>query len=446
MISVFAFKPNTAFATTSTTFSDFTNEVNAVLAEFIKFDERLPGSKSEKEAARFIQEYLRENDKLSAKSNAYVEDGIQEFTFESIFTGEYETSQNVIYCFKPTKETKKTVIIGCNYDALAYKISEDGEYEKVKTQGVNTSAASVATLLATTQYLDYSKIDFNIEFVFFGASESNLAGSKIYTNGILDEDKENILCMFNVNNIALGEDLYFYSNEIETETSKFVSDLARQERLSIEQVKLVHLNKVLLEAPNDLGLTYTHIAMQSDNFNFMKEGITTFNLFAGDYDEGVIVGRCEFVGKESLAYTENDNVEYISKHFDFEKVNRNMYETFKALDTILTDFDFQGVFSAGVGEANWFYKVFGNEKLVVYLTTAAFLLFVVIAMYIHYKLSIKAYHANIEVEFLSSVVKISESIDQTGVDSNVPKVVSQVLAHDIKKDKIIKRKRKKDKE
>ena len=73
-------------------------------------------------------------------------------------------------------------------------------------------------------------------------------------------------------------------------------------------------------------------------------------------------------------------------------------------------------------------------------------MFIVVAMYIHYKLSIKAYHANVEVEFLSSVVKISESIDKTGVDANVPKVVGQVLANDIKKDKVIKvKKNKKDK-
>ena len=75
-----------------------------------------------------------------------------------------------------------------------------------------------------------------------------------------------------------------------------------------------------------------------------------------------------------------------------------------------------------------------------------FIVFVIIAMYIYYKLSIKAYNANVEVEFLSSVVKISEQIDQNGLDANVPKVVSQVLANDIKKDKIIKRRRKKDKE
>lgn len=443
MISCFMFKSNTASAVSSITLNEFSNEVNAILADYVKFNERLAGSDSEKDAAGFIKNYLDLNSNVSPKSNSYIEEGVQNFTFESIFSGEYESSQNIIYQYLSGEKNAKKVIIGCNYDALAYKMSENGEYDKAKTEGVNTSAATVATLLATTKFLQYDKIDFDIEFVFFGAGESNHAGSRIYTNGISDKDKEDILCMINFNNIALGNDLYFYINEIETETSKYVSNVAKEQSLAIEKVETVHLNKVLLDVPNELGLTYTHIAMQSDNLNFMKKGITTINIFAGDYDEGIVVGRCEFSGKESIAYTEDDNIEYITKHFGFEVVNQNMFDSFKAIDTILTDFDFQKTFASSAGETSWFYMIFGNEKLVVYLTVAAFLIFIVVAMFIHYKLSIKAYHANVEVEFLSSVVKISEEIDKTGVDSNVPKVVSQVLAHDIKKDKVIKRKRKK---
>ena len=70
-------------------------------------------------------------------------------------------------------------------------------------------------------------------------------------------------------------------------------------------------------------------------------------------------------------------------------------------------------------------------------------LFVIIGMYIYYKLSIKAYHANVELEFLSTVVKLSEQVDKTGKDENVPKMISQVIASDIKKDKTIKGKKSK---
>ena len=73
----------------------------------------------------------------------------------------------------------------------------------------------------------------------------------------------------------------------------------------------------------------------------------------------------------------------------------------------------------------------------------AFVVFVAVAMYIYHRLNIKSYYARIEPEFLTSVVKITESIDENGLDVNVAKVVSRVIAKDIKKDKIIKVKRKK---
>ena len=49
----------------------------------------------------------------------------------------------------------------------------------------------------------------------------------------------------------------------------------------------------------------------------------------------------------------------------------------------------------------------------------------------------KSYYANVEVEFLTSVVKIAEHIDAEGQDKNIPKVVGQVIANDIKKNKTL---------
>ena len=101
------------------------------------------------------------------------------------------------------------------------------------------------------------------------------------------------------------------------------------------------------------------------------------------------------------------------------------------------------VMKASSGDANWVYTIFANKTLATYMTVFAFITLLVVAMYIYYKLSIKAYHANVEVEFLSSVVKICEQIDETGQDPNVAKAVSQVIARDIKKDKTLKSKKNK---
>ncbi len=438
-----------AFATSQVfvSYTDFASETNSIFAEFLKFNERLAGSESEKKAAEYIKKYLSEKTSLSPKNNSYVENGVQTFTFESDFSGLYETSQNIIFEHKTNKENAKKVILTCNYDAVAYKISEDGYYyEHVNTEGVNTSAGSVASLLAMAKYFPYGEVDFDVEFVFYGASESSNAGANIYAQGISDEDAKNILCVINLDNVALGENIYFYSDEIETEFSKFVTSVARDKKLNIEQVKITNLNKIILGVENELGFDYEHIAMNSENVKFMKRGIVTMNIFAGDYEGQIVVGRQEYSGKEVVAYTQNDTVEYITEKFGFDCVTENLFDVYKSVSSILTNDGFVNAATNASGSTNWLYVIFANKKLVVWLTAVALVVFIVVAMYIHYKLSIKAYHANVEVEFLSSVVKISESIDQTGIDANVPKVVGQVLANDIKKDKVIKvKKNKKDK-
>ena len=40
-----------------------------------------------------------------------------------------------------------------------------------------------------------------------------------------DSDAENVLCMINIDNVALGEDFYFYIDEVETNFSRYISSL-----------------------------------------------------------------------------------------------------------------------------------------------------------------------------------------------------------------------------
>ena len=251
--------------------------------------------------------------------------------------------------------------------------------------------------------------------------------------------------MININQVALGTNLYFYMNEISTKTSDYIETVVYDNRIDIQKVNTAHLNKVVAGANSELGLDYTHIALDSDNANFMKAGIETINIFAGDYSEGVVIGRSEFAGSDLLTYTANDNIDYIYNTYRDYSIEANLFEVYKGIVYTLTDFDFVSVFESAKGSTTWFYNIFANQNLVLYLTVVVFLVFVIIALFIYYKLSIKAYHANIEVEFLSSVVKISDQIDRTGADQNVAKVVSQVIANDIKKDKVIKVKPKKEK-
>ncbi len=448
VVPVIMFSNKTASANSLVVnYNDFTNETNAILADFTKFDERLAGSvegeKSEKKASEYILNYLKTNTSLIPKNGASVKDGVQTFEFESEFSGLYETSQNIIFEYNPSEKTAKKVILGCNYDAFALKLNESGSYyDQVNTEGVNTSAGSVAALLALAKFLPYSEINFNIEFVFYGAGESSNAGANIYAQGISDEDVENILCAINLDNVALGTNLYFYSDEVETDFSKFVSNVSNTNKIGLKQVNVTNLNKIAVYE-SKLNLDYTHVAMESENLNYMSRGIVSLNIFAGDYENGIIAGRREYANLDAIAYTTNDTIAYITDNLDFENVSENLYKVFRSVSGILTNENFETAATNAKGQSIWVYDIFANKKLVAWLTLTAFVLFVMIAMFVHYKLSVKAYNANVEIEFLSSVVKISESIDEGGIDENVPKVVGQVLANDIKKDKVIKTKKKK---
>lgn len=435
------------YAVSIDSYNDFQTEIYSILVSYVKFDERIAGSESEKNSADYIKNYLDTNTTLKPLDNDYVANGVQNFTFESDISGKYENSQNIIYSYKASKETNHRVIIYTSYDSIAYKLNEkETGYDQVKSEGVNGSAGSVALLLFLAKKIPSLNLEYNVDICFFGAGTSSSAGAKVFLKGISEDSKKDILCAINLSTLSLGKNLYFYQNEIENEFSKYLCDVVKENKLKIKQIDTKHLNKSVLVESNELGLTYTHIAMESDNKQFMKQGITSISLLSGEYDSGIIIGRNEFSGKDVVTYTENDNLDYIQKTFGLDNIYNNLYNAYSFMTTTLTDSDFESKAVEAYGSFKTFYNLFGNEKLITYLTLIAFVVFVIVAMYMYYKFTVKSYYSNIEMEFLSTVVTISEQVDGNGEDPEVSKVVSQVIASDIKKDKTLKSKRKKNKD
>lgn len=451
MISALSFGfviPNkNASAKSFSNYNDFSQEVNSIIAEYVKFNDRVAGSETERKAAEFIISYLNTTT-FEPLNDGHTVDGVQTFMFESTISGKYESSQNIIYTKKASEETEKTIILSCKYDAIAFKYNEEkGINDVVDTEGVNGSAGSVALMLILASHFSDVELDFNLEICFFGAGESNNAGANIYTQGISKETSENILCAINFDTIALGKNVYYYVDEISTPVTEYLNKTAKDDKLSIKELDLVHLNKSIISASTSkLGLSYTHVGLQSANVEFMKQGITCINFIAGEYDEGIVLGRNEFNGNDVLTFTKDDTAEKIEELYGFDSVIENLFGTYKALGNILTDFDFQEALADSAGSTKAFYSIFGNEKLATYLTVVAFVIFVVVAMGIYYKLNIRSYYSNVEIEFLTSVIKIAEQVDKDGQDENVSKVISQVIAQDIKKNKTIKTKRRRKKD
>ena len=423
-------------------YSDYVTDASKLFDEFCVQNARVAGSDAEKAAAEFIRFDLASNGAgLVPKDNASTKAGVQEFKFYNEYTGAYGNSQNVIFEYKSAVETKKKVILACNYDA-PYKFDEEtNKYVSFENDAVNTSASGVVSLLMLARTLPTMNLNFNLEFVFFGAGEVECAGSEFYLNGVSEEDAKNTLCVINLDKIALGKNIYFYIDEISTKFSKYVASTCSS---YAREVNLVHLNKSSY-VDTKLNLGYSHIGLTSDNVNFMSRGIATINFFAGEYESGLIMGLNEFNGKTPVSYTENDNWEYVSKTYGSETIFDNLYKTNMAIEELLSDEKFEENANNAYKQTSWFYSIFADDKLVVYLMFVAFIVMLIIAMYIYYKLTAKSYYANIEVEFLSSVVKIADHIDKNEENKDVAKVVGQVLANDIKKDKTLKREKKKKK-
>ncbi len=412
---------------------DMRQEIETILFEYVKITNRIPGSVGERQAAEFIKNYLSKVEGLSPKQTASVNGGVQEFLFENLINGKYDKSQNIIFEYKGNEESKQKIIIGTHYDALAR--NEKGEI--VEAESVAGSAASVSFALAFAKALTLNNYKINVEIVFFGAGESNNAGSNFYTQGISDEQKENILLMINFDNISVGEKLYFYTEEVEDNFSKNLAKLAESQSSLIKKVNTINLCKTILQNPNELGLSYMHIAMSSDNFNFLKNGIKTLNFFAGSYSSGIVMGRQEFENHDTIAYTENDNIDYITELCGTSYIT-NMTELYEFLNIKFSDPNFLNELVAVQNQTNWFYAMFANQNLVIFLTVTVFVLMIIIFMLIHFKLTCKAYYANVEIEFLNSVVKICENMGGgENFDEEVPTQISKALAEDIKRDKAI---------
>lgn len=426
----FGFKQSTANATGNfISHEEYSTELANIFNDFCgQFKSRIAGSENEKEASNYIKQYLLSLG-LTAKNNTSTNAGVQTFKFLNDYTGLYCTSQNIIFEYKSANLSGKKVILACNYDAPLYYDEETDTYVSFNNDALS-SAGSVASMLMLASTIASINPNFDVEFVFFGAGENSCAGSEFYLDGISKDEKKDILCVVNIDKVAVGENIYFYIDEITTEFSKYVSKTCSA---MASEINLSHLNKSS-QVDSKLNLGYSHIALNSDNENFMSSGLTTINFFAGEYEQGVILGINEHNGKAVVSYTKDDTLDYVKKTFGETEVFDNLYKVQVAISTLLSNENFEAMASNSAGNTNWFYKIFANERLASYLTIVAFFVILIVAMYIYYKLSVKSYSANVEVEFLSSVVKISDQIDTGDSSADVTKVVGQVLANDIKKD------------
>lgn len=419
----FVLPKQTAFAD-STQDETTKNQIVLELEKFIEYNSifektrasRTPGSKAEYESAMYLKEQMSLLSNFKPVNNASTTNGIQRFEFISIYDSMTYTSQNVIFERKSASGTGKKIVIGAHYDTSAYTryIQNQGDdQEQIEVQdGINDNAASVATLIQIVRTLDGIVADpgFDIEIVFFGASNNEYAGSKHYMKGIDDKSASNILAMINLDKIGLGNYNYFYVDEYENSQKRYLKGVLSDEFniRALRTTKALHFSK---ESPN--GLNYTHIGLESDHAVFMKRNINVVNFFSGYYENNITFGMNEYEGYKTITYTTNDNYEFVKENFpDFAN---NMVNVYNAVCDLIYRADFVSEMEKPNGSED-FYSFYQNEKLAVFITVILFVVFTFGFYLIYLHLQKKSKQKIQENELDKIIIKIAKNIGEDADD------------------------------
>lgn len=302
------------------------------------------------------------------------------------FDDRIEAAYNVVARKPASIETNKTVVIGTHYDNT-YGLQINGNINAV--EGVYNNAGSVITLLQTISALKELSFDYNIEYVFFGAGEADMAGSGYYAKNTADE----VILMVNYDNVIGGEYVYYYTDEVNTEHGKLFGSVIEDNRLNIFSVpKFNHIvGGKYIEGTN---LGYYHEAMYSDHVNFMVKGDNVISFSSANYSDYSTSTIKEFKGKNNIEYTAADTLQTVVERYGggdiaIARINDMVNSVVTAVQSTLNNNDF--VLVMELSKNNKFdYSVFGNIKIMSYIGYGILGAVLIIAIGLYFGLRAKA--------------------------------------------------------
>ncbi len=276
------------------------------------YPKRIAGSQVEKDTAEYIKNELI--------SFGYVVD-IQDFEYtrKSIIT----QSQNVI-AIKEGKSDKQ-IIVGSHYDSVG-------------TNGAGDNGSGVAVNLAAAKEMAKKDSDYTIIFIFFGAEETGLNGSKAYANNMSQEEIDKTILMINMDSLLAGTYTYIYGGSVinKGEENQQVIDT-----WGVEQGLQLNEELGLSLVTNDTELNYDYptptTGNWSDHASFKNIGIPHIYLEASNWKVLDNPSKPEY-GSSGDAETEigrvmhveaRDNLEFIEATWpDRSKHNIKTFATF----------------------------------------------------------------------------------------------------------------------
>ena len=423
---------NTCYAQQTENYNQDVEQVVLELEQFLEINKtnedktrenRTPGSVGEYNSAVYIKQVMNSLSTFKPVTNLTTKDGIQSFEFKNLTLDKKMTSQNVIFRKDTNSGSTKKIIISTHYDASYVKESNG---KLTFNQSVNESAASVAALISLAKKIDKSSIDlgFNVEIIFFGAGTNAYDGSKFYVEGISKSAEKDILLMINFDKIALGENSYYYVNEFETSQQKYYQKVfERNKNLSILNTN----NLVAIPQESINGLEYSHLGLESNHAYFMKRNINTLLFMSGFYEQYLTFGVQEYSNKESVTYTDKDNYQNIVENYD--NYGQNLANIVNFVYDLINDKDFAGEMQKD-NNLSAKYAFWTNQKIVVLITMALFLVSLVIYYIIYHILNKKSKQAAKNANVNQIVFKISSNMGSD--DSSINELIDKKVKDDTK--------------
>lgn len=221
----------------------------------------------------------------------------------------FELDSYNIHAYIDTPATQK-IIIGAHYDNSVQ-------------QGATDNGSGVTALLVIAQQLYKYKdsLQYDIEFVAFGAEELGLYGAQSYVDKMTAQQLDNIALMINIDSIAGGDNLYIYGeDQFTTYQQHFVDSSINSPYTLLNKP----LNKDMYYGVDRWGIGYYQTIQNADQTIFRTQGVPTLLYFSGSYDtllgsyvESTNTDNCVLnTNKDTLEHLEKLGKEQVSNKID----------------------------------------------------------------------------------------------------------------------------------
>lgn len=284
-----------------------------------------------------------------------------------------EEAVNLKVVKKASVETKNFVIVSANYDN-----AEGLTKDILNSDGTSANGVGVATVLAIMEEIKDIPLEYNVEFVFFGASEVGLQGSRYYVDQLNSANRLNdLLLMINIWGIGAGDNSYLYDDEMHWKHFDYIANISKENNLGFNKIPAD--KKVIGALEPNIGLEYNHQALLTDVAPFIAKRLPTISLFSGNYTNKGFVQSKNY---GSLMQTSNDTIEKFNEIFgDKGKVQMNNAVTL--VKTLLSNNLFADMMQSSINDKPD-YSQFSTHNDTIVIATGVVVGLIILLMVITY--------------------------------------------------------------